>query len=149
MAESIYKKHGGYNTISKIVYELYQELCDHPEIAQHFAGVDLERLIKLQTQFVAKALGGPVTYTGRPMYRAHHPLHITDYQYDIVEERFLSIFERHGFDKSDLKKVEELLKGMRKVVVSSKFSILDAIFKPFYSFLHYFESTLRKRGAID
>ena len=67
MAESIYEKHGGYNIISKIVYELYQELCDHPEIAQHFVGVDLERLIKLQTQFVAKALGGPVTYTGRPM----------------------------------------------------------------------------------
>ena len=73
MKKSIYEKYGGYSTIYNAIEDLYEEMCDHPEIAQHFLGVDLERLIKLQTQFVSKALGGPVEYKGRPMGRAHAP----------------------------------------------------------------------------
>ncbi len=149
MAQSIYEKYGGYDTISTIVYELYQELCDHPEIAQHFIGIDLERLIKLQTQFVSIALGAKIEYTGRPMHRAHHHLHITPYQYEIVKERFLSIFKKHGFEQQDLKVIEELLTKLSSVIVSSHFNILDLLTKPIYKFIHFFENTLRSRGAID
>lgn len=138
-----------FDEIYKIVFELYKELCDHPEIAQHFLGVDLDRLIRLQTQFVTKSLGGEVIYTGRPLKRAHINLGITSFQYSIVKKRFLDIFERKGFSKEELLTIEKLLNDTEKIIVTSKFSLLDFLLRPFYSLINYLEDILRKRGALD
>lgn len=146
---SIYERHGGYNTIYKIVFELYQELCDHPEIAQHFIGIDLERLIKLQTQYVSSALGGEIEYKGRPLYRAHHHMLITPFQYKEVLKTFLGIFKKHGFSDEELKVIKELLENEQAKIVTGKWSLIDSIVKPFYFVINYFEGILRRRGALD
>ena len=146
---TIYEKYGGYDTIYNAIFDLYEQMCDHPEIAQHFIGVNLERLITLQTQFVSKALGGPVEYKGRPIGRAHAPLHITDFQYDEISKCFTRIFTKHGFENEDLLVIKNLLFDLRKEIVTSKTNILDIIFKPIYKFISYFEDIIRKRGSLD
>ncbi|WP_034733023.1 group 1 truncated hemoglobin [Bacteriovorax sp. Seq25_V] len=139
----------GYNRVYSVIVNLYEELCDHPEIAVHFIGIDIDRLIKLQTQFVSRALGYDVEYTGRPLYRAHHPLKITDFQYEEVDKIFARLFLKHGFSEDDAKKIKECLIQVRPAIVSSKWSLIDQIVKPFYSVINYFENILRKRKAID
>ncbi|EQC51432.1 group 1 truncated hemoglobin [Bacteriovorax sp. DB6_IX] len=122
MEQSIYQKYGGYNTIYNIIYELYLELCDHPEIAIHFVGVDLDRLIKLQTQFVSRALGAEIEYMGRPLKRAHHFLDITNFQYNEVQKIFTKLFIKNGFSEEDVKVVKELLIAEREKIVTAKWS---------------------------
>jgi hemoglobin len=142
-------KHRDFDFIYAIVVELYKDLCDHPEIAQHFIGIDLDRLIRLQTQFITKSIGGEVLYTGRPLKRAHVNLSITKFQYAIVKQRFLDIFKEKGFIPIELKFIEKLLNETEKVVVTSKFNFLDFILRPFYSLINYLEDILRKRGALE
>jgi hemoglobin len=149
MAQSIYDKYGGYNTIYNIIFELYQELCDHPEIAIHFLGVDIDRLIRLQTQFVSKALGAEIEYKGRPLRRAHHDLDITGFQYKEVEKIFTALFKKHGFSEEDVEAVKGLLKAERGKIVTAKWSLIDMIVKPFYFVVNYFENILRQRGALE
>lgn len=138
-----------YNRVFEVIVNLYEELCDHPEIAQHFIGVDIERLIKLQTQFVSKALGYDITYTGRPLYRAHHPMKITKFQYDEVSKIFVKLFIKHGFCEEDVLKIRNSLIHLENTIVSSRYNIIDQIVKPFYKIINYFENILRQRGAID
>jgi hemoglobin len=149
MKQTIYEKYGGYNTIYNIIFELYQELCDHPEIAIHFLGVDIDRLIKLQTQFVSRALGADIEYKGRPLGRSHHHLDITNFQYNEVQKIFAKLFVKHGFSEEDANTVRELLKAEQKKIVTAKWSLIDMIVKPFYIFINYFEDILRKRGALE
>ena len=149
MSQSIYEKYGGYNTIYNIIFELYQELCDHPEIAIHFIGVDIDRLIRLQTQFVSRALGANIEYKGRPLGRAHHHLDITNFQYNEVQRIFANLFVKHGFSEEDANTVRELLKEEQAKIVTAKWSLIDMIVKPFYMFINYFENVLRKRGALE
>ncbi|OIQ18234.1 MAG: hypothetical protein BM556_08195 [Bacteriovorax sp. MedPE-SWde] len=149
MKQTIYEKYGGYDTIYEIIFDLYKELCDHPEIAQHFIGVDIDRLIILQTQFVSRALGGNIEYKGRPMYRAHHPMAITNFQYKEVQIIFSKLFKKHGFSDEDVQAVKDLLKAERSKVVSSNWNLIDSIMKPFYFVINYFEGILRERGALD
>ncbi len=149
MHQSIYDKYGGYDTIYSAIINLYEEMCDHPEIGQHFIGVDIERLTQLQTQFVSRALGADIEYKGRSMERAHAPLHITDFQYDEISKCFSKIFVKHGFEPEDMKVIENLLFSLRKPIVTSKFNLLDFLFKPLYRFINYFEDILRSRGALD
>lgn len=141
--------HKDFTRVYKVVINLYEELCDHPEIAQHFIGVDIERLTKLQTQFVAKALGFNIDYTGRPLKRAHAPLKITPFEYQEVSKIFAKLFVKHGFSEEDSKKVQQLLVQLQPAIVTSKYNLIDLIMKPFYKFINYFENILRDRGAID
>lgn len=138
-----------YTRVFDVIFNLYEELCDHPEIAQHFIGVDIDRLIKLQTQFVSKILGYNIEYTGRPLYRAHIHLEITDFQYNEVSKIFSKLFVKHGFSNEDVEKIKHALIQVRPAIVTSKFSIVDQIVKPFYKIINYFENILRRRGAID
>ena len=148
-SQSLYDKYGGYNTIYKIIVDLYKELCDHPEIAQHFIGVDLDRLIKLQTQFVSRALGASIDYKGRPLRRAHHFLNITEFQYCEVGKIFISIFMKYGFNDEDARAVIELLKQEQANIVTARWSLIDSIVKPFYFVVNYFEEVLKRRNALD
>lgn len=148
MDQSIYTRHGGYQTIYTIIYELYQELCDHPEIAQHFIGVNIDRLIKLQTQFISKSLGANIDYNGRALYRAHHHMHITSFQYEQVSHTFIKLFKKHGFHGPDLEAVIELLKAEQGKIITSNNSLIDSLVKPFYFVIDYFEDILRKRGSL-
>lgn len=138
-----------YNRVYGVIVNLYEELCDHPEIAQHFIGVDIERLIKLQTQYVSRALGYNITYTGRPLYRAHHPMKITKFQYEEVSKIFAKLFVKHGFCDEDVQKIRNSLIQLEQVIVSSRYNIIDQIVKPFYKVINYFENILRLRGSLD
>ncbi len=138
-----------YDRVYLVIVDLYEELCDHPEIAYHFIGVDIERLIKLQTQFVSKALGYDIDYTGRPLYRAHHHLDITEFQYQEVDKIFANLFLKHGFSTQDSKKIKDCLIQVRPKIVTSKWSFIDQLVRPIYFVINYFENILKSRGAID
>lgn len=120
-------KYGGYETYHKIIYELYLDLFDHPEVSYHFVGVDPFHLSALQAQFVCRALGGNVKYKGRSLAVVHKDMNISEFQMNEVLNAFRGIFLKNGFESADVEKICGVLSRFAPLVVKCKLSWIDKI----------------------
>jgi hemoglobin len=87
---SLYDRLGGAKMVDSLVDEFYGRVLNDPTLAPYFSGVPMERLRRMQSEFFAAALDGPVRYTGRPIIHAHQHLKIR-----LAD---LQSFVRHLFD---------------------------------------------------
>ncbi|MFT6632670.1 MAG: hemoglobin [Bacteriovoracaceae bacterium] len=129
---NLYDKYGGFEAYHKIIYKLYLDLFDHPEVAYHFIGVNIETLSKHQAQFLCRALGGNVKYEGRSMKDVHLGMNISEFQFKEVAQSFSEIFLRSGFEENDVAFIMRFIGRYEKVIVSCKFSMIDRIMIPIY-----------------
>lgn len=68
---SLYYDLGGEAPLRAVLDDFYQRVFADPMIGYLFMGQKRERLVQLEFELTARLLGGPVTYTGRPMRKAH------------------------------------------------------------------------------
>jgi hemoglobin len=87
---SLYERVGGAQVVDSLVDEFYERVLNDPSLAPYFKGVSMASLRRMQSEFFAAALDGPVRYTGRPIIHAHQHLKIR-----LVD---LQAFVRHLFD---------------------------------------------------
>jgi hemoglobin len=69
--ESLYDRLGGREGIRTVVDTFYDRLDSDPEIGPFFDGADMEKLRRIQTDFLCEAAGGPETYDADPVRTAH------------------------------------------------------------------------------
>ena len=93
MEKSLYEQIGGADGISRLVDAFYARVLADPELKRFFAGIEMDKLRRMQEELFSSALGGPMRYSGRSMFQAHRHLKVglADYQ------RFI----RHLFDTLD------------------------------------------------
>lgn len=139
---NLYDKYGGFEAYHKIIYKLYLDLFDHPEVAYHFVGVNIETLSKHQAQFLCQALGGNIKYQGRSMSEVHHGMNISEFQFKEVAQSFSKIFINNGFEEKDVAFIMRFIGRYEKVIVSCKFSMIDRIMIPIYHFIDRIKFTL-------
>jgi hemoglobin len=68
---ALYDDIGGASTVRAALDAFYPRVLADATLSAFFLGVDIEQLKKTQAAFLARALGGPDTYTGRALHRAH------------------------------------------------------------------------------
>jgi|GEM_PF-2198995 len=142
---SIYNKYGGWPFFQRIIFELYVELVDHPEISYHFVGVDIDRLSRLQAEFLCQAIGGPEKYQGRPIAPVHNPMGISQFQFSVVAKRFAQIFKDNGLTNEEVKIIMDFVGSYQSSIVTRKMAFIDRIMKPFYEMVYRFRRTLRSK----
>lgn len=133
---NLYEKLGKEEGWYEVLYQLYCELIDHPEISHHFIGVDIERLSQLQTQYLCMAFGSPKPYLGRNLKMVHKPMGITPFQFKVVVDRIEKILKEKGVERADINQVVKVFKSHRGVVVTQKSSWIDQILIPWYKLLY-------------
>lgn len=69
--ETLYDRLGGHGGIRTVVDEFYDRLLADDELGPFFAGADMEKLRRTQTDFLCEAAGGPETYDAEPVREAH------------------------------------------------------------------------------
>ncbi len=69
---SLYDRIGGAETIDNLIGSFYDSIFADPELAPFFDGVAKEKLVHMQREFFAAALGGPIPYSGRSLAHVHH-----------------------------------------------------------------------------
>jgi hemoglobin len=96
ISPSLFDRIGGHTAINALVQTFYTRVLADPDLAPHFKSVAIDKLQRMQAEFFAAALGGPVKYTGRPISHAHQHLHITlaDYQ-RFIKYLFETLSEYH------------------------------------------------------
>ena len=81
---SLYQRLGGFDTLAKIFDDVAPRLAADPELAEFFKGhstdSDLRQRQRL-LELLCQETGGPCTYTGRPLKKAHGGLGIREAQW--------------------------------------------------------------------
>jgi hemoglobin len=68
---SLYEQLGGEEMVSRMVAIFYRKVLADPLLKPFFEKMDMARMESMQRSFMSVAFGGPNTYTGRDMRRAH------------------------------------------------------------------------------
>lgn len=74
---TLYERIGGGDAIADMVDAFYIRVLADSELRPFFDGVALDRLQKMQREFFAAALDGPVRSSDRDLAEVHHGMNIT------------------------------------------------------------------------
>jgi len=101
----IYQRIGGEEGIAGMVDSFYEKVLADPELAPYFTHVPIDKLRRMQREFFAAAVGGPIVYSGRPLSEAHHSLDISRREFQRFTEHLIETLEEKGLDKRDVSDV--------------------------------------------
>jgi hemoglobin len=68
---SLYDRLGGESAIEAITKALYDRVLADNELKPFFEHTSMVKQVAMQHEFLCAALGGPVTYTGKPLAYIH------------------------------------------------------------------------------
>ena len=80
--KSLYESIGGEARVREVLQALYDRLFEDPIVGFLFEGKDKARIVTAQVAFTCQFLGGPQTYEGTPLPRAHAPLPLLPGHFD-------------------------------------------------------------------
>ena len=102
---SVYDRIGGDTAIESLVVAFYVRVMGDPDLAPFFRNTAIEKLHAMQREFFAMALGGPVSYTGRPLAHVHHGLGISRAVFGKFVGHLLKTLEDEGISESEAAEV--------------------------------------------
>lgn len=73
---TLFDRIGGEQAIGALVHDFHQRVLSDPLLTPFFVDVEPDRLHRMQREFFAAALGGPIRYSGRPLNVVHAGLGI-------------------------------------------------------------------------
>ena len=117
MNESLFNKYGGFSTVGKLVHSFYEKVLDTDQLLHYFRGIDMERLIRHQTDFLCLILGGPVHYTGKDLRQAHVRMNITEEDFDLVAELLEEALEECNIEYGDIDMIMALIRVRKPDIV--------------------------------
>ena len=98
----LFERFGGAEGIAAIVRAMYDRILADPLLAPFFEHVTIERLHRMQFEFMASALDGPVDYTGAELTAIHRGRGITDQHFAKFCGHFADAADAHGISKRDV-----------------------------------------------
>lgn len=101
-SKELFERLGGTEAIAEIVKEMYRRVLADEELGPFFEDIPMERVRKMQLQFLASALDGPVEYTGAELSTVHAGRGITSHHFAKFCGHFADAMEHHGAAKRDV-----------------------------------------------
>ena len=77
MSESLFDQVGGAEVVEKVVNRFYDRVVNDEQLGKFFENASVDRIKSMQRQLFGVALGGPLTYQGRPLNEVHKGMGIT------------------------------------------------------------------------
>lgn len=102
---SLYARVGGAQRVHEMVEGFYQRVFADEELRPFFEGVDLKKLRAMQREFFSVALGGPVTYFGKPLAYAHRGRGIERRHLQRFTEHLIATVQELGLSERDFSDV--------------------------------------------
>ncbi len=99
---TLFERMGGAEGIADIVRDMYARVQRDPELAPFFQNVAMDRLLRMQFQFMASALDGPVNYTGAELTQIHKGRGITGHHFARFCNHFAEAAEQAGASPRDV-----------------------------------------------
>lgn len=119
--ESLYEKLGGDAGIESLVIAFYVRVMADPELAPFFRHNSVEKLHHMQREFFAMALGGPVSYSGRPMAHVHHGRGISTHHFSRFVEHLVETLEEQGVDDNEAEQVIDRINSYANEITGTSY----------------------------
>ena len=100
-AATLYDRIGGSKAVEGLVGAFYKRVLADPELLHFFEHTATDKLERMQQEFFAAALDGPLTYTGRPLSHAHHGLGIKPRHLARFLDHLLATLKDKGLTEED------------------------------------------------
>lgn len=88
--DTLFESLGGAHRVAQVVADFYQRILADEELRPFFRDVQMERLQRMQTEFISAMIDGPIKYSGAELTEIHHGRGI--------EEKHFSRFVAHIAD---------------------------------------------------
>lgn len=96
MSDKLFERIGGADVVYRLVNAMYEGVLGDPELKPFFEHVQLERLRKMQYEFMAAALDGPVNYSGAELQAVHAGRGITAHHFAKFVGHLVTAMEAEG-----------------------------------------------------
>ncbi len=116
---TLFDKYGGVPVITVIVRDFYKRMFRRPNLRRYFEGVDMEKLVMHQVQFVSYAMGKPASiYEGKDLRAAHQDASITNASFDLAAELLRDSLLNGGVTEEDADSILAKVETTREMIVS-------------------------------
>lgn len=115
--DRLFEQLGGVGGVEQIVRLMYDRVLADPELSPYFENADLERLRRMQFQFIAAALGGPMVYEGQELRLAHGKVGVTNQAFAAFCGHLADAMEEHGIGPNDVNAVMARLSMYKDPIV--------------------------------
>ena len=117
MERSLCERLGGVDAITAVARAFEDRAAKDDRINQKFARTNLERLTKEFVDQLCQDTGGPCTYTGLDMRRAHTNMGVTSGEWDAFMEDFVATLNAFNVGKAEQDELLNDLRPMRAEIV--------------------------------
>ena len=114
---SLYDRSGGEDGLAAIVDEFVGAVQADDRVSVFFTRTNIPRFKLLLADQLCAAAGGPCVYTGKDMKTAHHGLHITDSQFDAMQDDFMRSLTARGVPAPAQQEWRAIFAAMRGDIV--------------------------------
>jgi hemoglobin len=104
-AKPLYERLGGRNAIQVVVTDIVDLHFSEPITQPLTKGVDKAKLVRLVVEWLCKAAGGNVQYTGRDMVSAHAHLGMNDVHFMAAGDQIMRCLKKHGVPDPEAQEV--------------------------------------------
>lgn len=98
---TLYERIGGEAGIQRLMDSFYARVLADDLLRPFFEGVEMEKLRRMQREFFAAALDGPIVYSGRSIAEVHAGLGIELRHLRRFLDHLLETLREHGAEEVD------------------------------------------------
>jgi len=117
---SLYSRLGGYSPISIFVDELLPRLRSDAELGRFWKNRGMDS-IRLEKQYLVEYLcditGGPYSYSGRHMHKAHEGLNISQHDWEIFFELLSAVAVMLKIQEKEIVEIKNLFDDIKFMIV--------------------------------
>jgi hemoglobin len=120
MADTLYKRLGGYDAIAAVADVLIARLMADPQLGRfwkHRGEDGLRREKQLLIDYLCASAGGPMLYVGRDMKTSHRGMGITDADWQVFMGHVLATMDQFKVPSREKSEVLAFVEGLKKDVV--------------------------------
>ena len=131
--ESLFVRIGGSTAVDAAVEKLYDKVLADDRVKSFFDNIDMKKQRRIQKSFLTFAFGGPKTYSGVGMRKAHQKLvdeqGLNDTHMDVIVELLGKTLQELGVSDADITETTESVNTLRGEVlfVEAQKTLFDRI----------------------
>jgi hemoglobin len=100
-SDSLYDRLGGEATVTALIDTFYERIIADDDLRPFFEHSSMDTLRRMQREFIAAALGGPIVYAGRSIREAHAGRGITKKHLALFIEHLMESLKVHDISDQD------------------------------------------------
>jgi methyl-accepting chemotaxis protein len=116
---SLFERIGGEAALKAAIDVFYTKLLADPDLRMFFESTDLAWLKGRLFTFITQALGGPASYKGRNMRRAHQKIAIEQFHFDKTAGHLVATLQELGVESSLIDRLIQVIAPLSEQIVNT------------------------------